>query len=500
MLLLVGGVGCARHGGPRDEAPHVAVLAVSVAESPQELLERVLAVDLDAPAGVFVVCTSPDEPEEQLLVESPEAALHHELAVRGLLADVAYTCQVRPLGGGDAVEVGFTASGPDVPAFEVEDPEGAAGGWTLFNTQAGASNDEGSWLLVVDADGRVRWSYFVVGPLVGDIDVELIDGATAVHVGGGWAWFLEDQPNRGVFRDLDLSGDTLLERALPDFGLGFNHHSEKLADGSYLSNVGSVNHSATDEWNGVGIERWDPERGLVWTWDSQSLVDAGELAPPADPTDDTPWHANALAWVEDPGGEAVWVSLFVAQELWRLDPATGARTHTFGPHGDFVLQDRDGDALPVDQWSYVQHGPEFTADGRVLMLDNGRDRPVDVPYSRIVEYQLDLEAGVATLLWDWTEPGWYDPVQGDADWLPNGDVLVTRSFSQARTPDSPDVSQVLELRPPADGDPGEVVWRMRWTDPGWQVFRAERYDACALFPNGRYCPAVAARIAALVPE
>ncbi|MEQ1569682.1 MAG: aryl-sulfate sulfotransferase, partial [Myxococcota bacterium] len=459
------------------------------------LLERTLVVD--GAGAAWAECSDPTDPEEQLLVESDGVGPHHELVVRGLRADSRYQCVVHLDGRSSAAT--FATGRPPVPAFEVTDPAGASEPYTLFNTQRGATSVDGTWLLIVDPDGAVRWSYLVGFDLIGDVDAELEDEGQTVHLGGGWGWFDVDQPNRGVFRDVDLSGQTLLDRTEPAFGLGFNHHSEKLDDGSYLSLTGAENTDGVTTWYGVGIEQWHPEAGLQWTWSSQQLVDAGVVAPP-EPTEKLPFHANSVSFVDDAWGSAVWVSLYGARQIWRLDRATGDRTHVFGPEGDLTLLDPQGAPLGPEQWSWVQHDPDYGPDGSILLYDNGQDRPVDVPYSRVAEFAVDLDARTATLLWDWTEPGWYDPVLGDADWLPNGDVLVTRGFRVGWTPDSPDVSQVLELRPPRDGAAAEVVWRLRWTDPDWPTFRAARYDGCALFANARYCPAVAARLRALRGE
>jgi hypothetical protein len=386
----------------------------------------------------------------------------------------------------------FTPEGPPVPPFEVTKPDGASQPYTLLNTQQGAISPTGSWLLIVDPEGGVRWAYPVGTDLVGDLDAEVVDGGVAVHVGGGWGWFDEDLPHRGVFRDVDLSGETLLDRAVPDFGLGFNHHSEKLADGSYLSLTGSMNTDGVESWYGVGIEHWHPTEGLRWTWSTQSLLDAGVLVPPPQPGSETPYHANSVSFVDDAWGEGVWVSLYAAREVWRLDHATGERTHVFGPNGDFTLLDAAGQPLGPEHFTYVQHDPDYGPDGKVLMYDNGQGRPVAEPYSRVVELQLDLDARTATVLWEWTEPGWYDPVLGDADYLPNGNVLVTKGFNLNWSPEGGDVSQVVELKPP-----DEVVWRLKWTSEEWPTFRAQRYDGCLLFANGRYCEAVAERIAEL---
>ena len=149
-----------------------------------------------------------------------------------------------------------------------------------------------------------------------DLDAELWfgdDGEPTVHLGGGWAWFDLDQPNRGVFRDVDLSGNVLLDHAQPVFGLGFNHHSERLPDGSYLSLTGSENVLGEDQWYGVGIEQWDPRTGW-WSWSSQHLVDQGVLGVPEDGVK-TPYHSNSVSFVSDEAGEGAWVSLYAARRL-----------------------------------------------------------------------------------------------------------------------------------------------------------------------------------------
>lgn len=480
---------------PVDGCP--LVHQVEVQTSPGNLLERRLVVDLrperlDGPTPVFATCTADAVPDELHLAESTVDDDHPTLVVRGLLGDTDYTCDVHATCGGPKVTVTFTPTSPPIPAFEATSAgTGPSQPYTLFNTQEGAYTTTGAWLVIVDPEGRPRWSYSVGNDTVGDIDAEVEDGGTTIHLGGGWAYFDFDQPNRGVFRDIDLSGNTLLDHPEPLFGIGFNHHSDKLDDGSYLSLTGSENHLGDDSWYGVGIEQWHPDDGLRWTWSTQQLVDDGTLGAPAD-DERTPYHSNSVSFVSDTAGEGAWVSLYKAREIWRLDRATGARTHVFGPNGDFVLQDVDGNPLGDEDWSWVQHDPDWAGDGRVVMYDNGQGRPTESLYSRVVEYRVDLEALTVTLLWDWTEPGWYDPVLGDADYLPNGNILVTKGFNDRWTPNRDDVSQVVELHPP-----DEVVWRLKWTSRFWPTFRAARYDGCLLFANARYCPAVAARVAAL---
>jgi hypothetical protein len=454
------------------------------------VLERHFTVTLDAPGQVWLACTSDTIPEEIHLLESSEAATSHELVLHGILADHAYTCEAHAACGGEPLAVAFQTGIPEeLPQFEVlSNPEfEMSGAYTLFNTQAGCGN-EIVWLVIVDPDGRVRWTYPVGGNLLSDVDAYLIDPQT-LHMGGGWGLFDQGSPNRGVFRTIDLSGQVLIERTEPDFGLGFNHHSEPLSDGSYLTITGEIDTDGQDSWNGVGVEHWHPEQGLLWTWGSQPLVDAGLLEDSFDFLG-LPYHANAVSFHTDALGDALWMSNFGEEELWRIDRATGERTHRFGHGGDFILIDASGVALPDAEFPYVQHGPDYQED-RVLVYDNGTGRPGG-SYSRVAEYQLDLVNLQATLLWSWTEPGWNNPILGDADYLPGGNVLVTQGFNSCLDPFGNDVSELVELSPPSG-----QVWRLKWPSRTHTTYRAERYQGCDVFANARYCPDVATRLAEL---
>ncbi len=456
------------------------------------LLERRLEVTLDGPADVWIACTSPDDPEERHLLESAGPDDAHSFALRGLLAETTYTCNAHAACGGRAPAVTFTTERPSgVPVLTStvtagQTPEGA---YTLFNQQPGSCvASPATYVTIVDPDGRLRWLYAVEDPLVLDLDVQVFDH-DKVHFGGGWGIFDLDQPNRGVFRDVDLSGEVLIDRELPDFGLGFNHHSERLADGTYLSLTGHTDTDGDETWNGVGVELWSPTDGLVWTWDSGALALAGEVLPPTRIEDlvlPSPYHANAATLLADAHGDALWLSIYGYEALWRIDRATGERTHVFGHDGDFTLRDTTGQRLPASEYPWVQHGPDYKPDGHVLVYDNGVDRPGGGT-SRVAEYQLDLDTLEATLLWSWTEPSWYSTVVGDADYLPGGHVLVAQGHSNCAEPRRGE-TEIVELAPP-----GTVVARLTWPNDDWALYRAERYDGCAMFDNARYCATLSAR-------
>ncbi len=466
---------------------------VRVEDGPVVRPHKVLTVDLDAAAGMWVTCQRDDDDREVILVEQHEVAATHRVDLLGLAAGTSYTCTVHVDGSPHTLDFPLDVEAvPEAPAFTVERHPTLemSGAWTMVNTAGGCFQNDDALVIIADPDGRHRWVYNLGPGYVIDIDASLTPDGN-VHMGGGWGLLDENQGNRGVFRTVALDGTTLVDRTEPDFGLGFNHHSEPMDDGSTLSLTTSWMDDGAHQWYGVGVERWHPDQGLVWSWSTQPMVDAGILT--WRPGQDNPYHANSVEWLTDQEGDALMVSLYMAQEIWRIDRNTGLRTWRLGPGGDFDLVDPDGNPLPDEEWFYVQHDPEWTPDGRVLLYDNGYQRP-GTDYSRVAEYQVDPATRTATLLWSWTEPNFYNPVVGDADRLPNGHVLVAKGFVICWTPGSPDVSAVVEIDPAS----GEVVWRMSWPDRTMAMFRAERYDGCALFANNtRYCPAAADRLAEL---
>jgi len=472
--------------------PGVCPTIVEVSSAAGELLlDGVVTVELDTDGDVWVICTLDSDPDEQHLVESTSASTQHELHVLGLAENSHYNCEVRPACDGASSET-FEIETQGIDEHDgwtvTREPVGEMSGvYTLFNDAPGCVDNPENRLFIIDPDGRVRWTYDIGNGYIIDLDHAYI-GDGVMHIGGGWGLFEENAAHRGIMRQIDMTGNVLLERTEPDFGLGFNHHSEVLDDGQIVSLTTSRDTDGNEEWYGVAVEQWDPATAAVtWSWTSQQLFDDGTFGVP---NTHTPYHANSLTYRDDVHGSAVWISLYHGQMLWRVDRPTGDLTHQFGPGGDFTLYDTDGAALPVNQWHYVAHDPDYV-DNRILLYDNGVDRPGG-SYSRVVEYEVDLNANTAVLLWSWTEPGWYSPVIGDADYQDNGNVLVTRGQVWCIALND-NTSALIEL----DGQTHEPVWRLDYNTRLNGIFRSERYDGCELFANAKYCPDVAERIATL---
>jgi hypothetical protein len=83
------------------------------------------------------------------------------------------------------------------------------------------------------------------------------------------------------------------------------------------------------------------------------------------------------------------------------------------------------------EWYSNQHGVDFTADGRMLVYDDGTYKATDVPRSRLAEYQFTAPASEgdpwsARQIWSWDGGAspFYSYSPADVDYLPNGNLLV----------------------------------------------------------------------------
>lgn len=457
-------------GTPPPSCP-VATVEVSPGLLPTQ---RAFAVELDVPAPIALLCVDDADPAEAHLLESP-AATSHELRLSGLAYDTAYTCEISPLCG-EPEEVAFRTDPvtEGVPTLQVDvDPVlGMTGAYTLMPFMADTCNGPGVVVGIWDADGRPRWGWLLPPGL--QLDVEALldpDGRTIVWGGGG-------DPAGGA-RILDLWAGELYATSFPE-DPDFSHDAKRLPDGRLLTLEWRDNSGAGEDWLGFAVRVHDPLTGRIdLDFSSQALVDAGVLRTAGGFLDQDPYHANA---VELDGDELV-VGMCFDRSILAVDPATAEVRWRFGAGQGWTVQDDDGVLLGEDALPQCTHGFEV-AGTRLLLYDNGRDRGA----SQVVEWDLDVDALVATRRWAWTEPGWFSEIWGDVDALGNERVLVT----QANRCTSPVPTQIVEV----DRATGAVASRITFPARAG-TYRSERYDGCELFANARFCPAVAERRAAL---
>jgi len=490
MALLL--VGC---GGGDGEGRGGTVVSSSTAAAPtvtlgtsNQRLAIPLEVTLDGLGRVEVACTRDDVPEEVLVARSDLAQSVHGLLVQGGAAGATYQCAVQgPSGGVTTVSVTL----PSLPEpFGVEVTVPAPAGTPPFLTLyadllpcAESVGDADAHVVMVDHRGEARWWMEVPEPMPSiDLDVRLLEPEGWVHMAGGWGTGNEEIPHRGIFRTVDLTGEVQHERAEVGFGLGFNHHSERMDDGSFATLSFDLITDGVEEKRAPAIEWWDPTSGeLTRTWTAQQLIDEGLRFD--DLTDLGVWAANSFELADDPLGQGLYVSVVSADEVWRLDPTSGSLTHRIGAYSGWTLFDVDGSELGADGWFSFQHDPEVARDGRMLVHDNGGNRGLGPVESRVLELELDFARHEAQVVWEWTEPGWGNRFVGDADRLATGTVAITQGYFHCLS-GSDGHSSVVEVDPATD----EVVWRLDWTHPEAAPYRSERVDLCTWLPNARDCP------------
>ncbi len=458
-----------------DSGAEGLVLGCEVSDHPDLVTSKTVEVELSDPSTARLVCTLQGDPHERHVLESEQTTTTHRFVLHGLLAASNYECLVDLGEDGASLAATFSTDPlPDWVRLPVLDGDPAAswGAYTLLNHFVGGKKVDEQKLVIFDCHGRVRW-YLDVRDDITNVDVSYVGDGQLLY-GGGFG---------GPPRIVDLDGDVIWESEGPYIGKSHHHDVEMLPSGRVASLVTTSNQDGSTAWTGFGVEIVDvPSGALVWSYDSQQAVDAGELETGAG----DPYHANALQVVEVDGVlQDVYVNLRDINTFVRIDPVTERFAWTLGPDGDFDLVQDDGTPAGEGDWFYWPHAPEVDGD-RVLFFDNRNPRP-DEETSRGVEFTLDLDDRTARVSWEWTERDFREQAWGDIDRLPSGDVLLGIGHCAACSASDPQSrTAVVEV----DRSTGEVIWRLRWEDDTDGLYRAQRLSGCELFANAATCPSL----------
>lgn len=473
--------------GPCATEPGLAVAGALAIPGPNTN-DAQISLHLTEEAAVAVLCTSDEDPADQHLVESGVASRTHSLRVQGLRPEEPYTCRAAPtcpVMGDYPIELSFTTGAPpSLPRLEVTvDPAlGMTGYWTLLPYEGGGGCGGTSHLAIYDADGVPRWWYRL--PQGAFVDVEALwhpEDRTIVW-GGGWL-------REGAARVVDLwEGDTYVTPSWPRSV--YHHDAKRLPDGRILTlEEADDRWGPYYEWTGFAIRAHDPATGtLSLDVHSQRYVDEGWLRFAGGAWWDTdPYHANWMDLYEDPvEGDVLYVSLCNDRSILALDAATGDVRWKLDAFGGWTALDPTGAPAP-ERFALPQcaHGLEVLGRDVLLVYDNGADRS----FSQVTELHVDAAAREVRVGWQWWEPGWHEGSLGDVDDLGNGRVLVTMGHPECWSESPGDRSAVVEV----DRATGRVASRLELPDPDGVLYRAERYDGCALFSSVEACPALGDR-------
>ena len=445
--------------------------AIGVIPNPNNTLSALVTVETTSEVSVYVSFES--EGLGPFQTGATEPGTSHMLTVVGMRQTRDYTLRIQANVDGDvhtAPDIVFTTGEVpgSIPEFEVMVTNEAlvTPGITLFGLATATHDPNEPMYMGVDEAGEIVWYY---NDVEADHDITnrearlLRDGRILVSIKNG-------------FRLIDLAGNTLREiKGGPNVGSGL-HHDVILLENNNFAALGTEQQTITVPelggdvlLRGDTIVELDANNDVQWKWSAFDHLDTqsfpGQLAKKKKKKKgDHDWtHANALQSVDD--GTALLMSLRHQHEVVKIDRATGEIMWRLGPFGDFELLD--------GEWFYAQHAPELYDDGRILIHDNGNERPNSPPYySRGVMYQLDFEAMTATQLWSYTCPE-YGSFLGDIDLLESGNILVTnggiRLQGQGAPPGDGRILEVTQEPEP------ELVWELRAKEAF--IYRSERISS-----------------------
>ena len=502
-----------------------ATATATVEPGPVSTLSAVIEVRADEP--VRPTATAVAGGHEVRVPAPEEAAEDVELALVGLRPETEYEITV------DGVEepLTFTSGAlpddfPPLRLAEVDaDADAIASGLTLLSLKPwspapsgrGSAPAAGGYLAAVDHEGFVVWYHPTE---VGVLDARMLPSGNVMFTYDEVALREIDVLGRTV---RELAGRVALDRAPTDpFG------RPRTSGDATRVETDSVHHDATPLPNGnvvllstelremtgpaqcdepAGeatyqiiadvIVEIDPDSGEVakeWplldVYDpferpgSELCIEGSPFAPPnffyADVEGVRDWtHANSVVLDEERNELVVSARHLSAVFALRYedddDGPAGQLLWELGPDGTLEL---DGEP------SYYQHAAEVLRDDELLVYDNGNSRPSAPisgggapPYSRGVIYELDRDGGTARQVWEHRleHPDGrpvFTAFLGDADQLPNGNILLTHgAIGDAQGRFTARIVEVVR-------DSGEVVFDLTVGDEAsqWTVYRSERFE------------------------
>ena len=377
LLLALTAIGC-----PVDEVQklHPATpRRLDVHEHPTNSLGRIVEWYTEVPTTSRVEY-GPDG-DYRYVVEDDELVTFHQLTLFGLQADSTNRLLLHSeTEDGDTGQTRGLAVTTDPLPFDFVGSAMVANhthamqpGWTLATVIEGQPVKHAA-AVIFDQDGEAVWYHAVEGSdLRADLVAQLVDG-DRVLVGAAVP------PDQGPV-EVDLAGVVQWEGPIQPEGVAtvdsMHHDFSKLENGNYLALRYGYEDGLTDV-----LEEIDAEGEAVWAWNTGDHADVlGDAYP----------HGNA-AFV-DFEDDVVYFNARNTSALYKIDRATGDVLWTLGSDGDFEFV---GDhELP---WFELQHAPEMTAEGTILLFDNGSE---ERGFSRVLEYALDEDEMTAEIVWEY---------------------------------------------------------------------------------------------------
>jgi len=383
------------------------------------------------------------------------------IPVLGLMPETNYTLVLQAIGAdGTTVESDsascLTGALPStLPAFAVSEQAGTELGYTMIgliqglfsgsSSSGGESSTPIAGPLIVDHTGRIVWYREGFEGAVTDWQKQP-DGTYTAAINQIYIPELGYNDNR--YFQLDSLGNVIRTYS----ALGWptdNHELRLLSNGDALLMANNSQSMDLTPWGGRPsvvvfgdvLQRISPTGGQLFAWDALNGLDIGSTDPlilqdlaDADSLDFT--HANAIDVSAD---GSYLISLRNLSQVIKVNQSGSIVWRLGGVNSDFQFVND-----PLGRFS-LQHGMRELPNGNILLFDNGVGH--QPPQSRAVEYQLDLNAMTATLVWQYdADPHLFGPFLGFTQRLANGNTLITYGAHPV----------IREVNPA-----GEVVWELQ---------------------------------------
>jgi len=284
--------------------------------------------------------------------------------------------------------------------------------------------------MTVEGDGATQ---YMLAPLIG-----AVTGPVIIDPQGRVVWYHEDTRGLDIYRAriledgsgviyaaASVSGDPSADSTLVKVPWDGSSETEVpvpllahdfvfLPDGTITAVAVEYGDSPDGEVRGDRLVEIAPDGTVTDLWTSWDCFDPA-VEPGDDPELGWTW-VNALDY--DEAEDAYYVGIRNFSSIMKLDRATMSC--------GWIVGDQAA-TIDIDGRRFI-HQHQFEIEGRrLLVFDN---EGLGGTASRAIEYDLDVDAGVATEVWSYEpDPSIYSFVLGDVHRYDDGDTLVTWSVA-----------------------------------------------------------------------
>jgi hypothetical protein len=454
LTVLTALSGCVGDEVPGDESPVDFDFSVSAHDNNVLMVKAIVITDEETSVSIQFESTETAELE----TSKTSASTEHDITVVGLRPETQYqfTALITSQSGEITTSEPQPFTTPSLP-FELPDiqlqtsSDASYPGVTFF-----AVSGSDARFLAVDEAGIPVWYFH-------NTDAPMLSNSPAIkYLGDNQLMLLL---NSAVWI-IDMAGNILSKYELPVY----HHDATLLENGNIMVLTNEYEEFNGKSLKGDRIQEYSPAGNLVWEWSSFEHLDTdrfpGELSTRTGLDGAMEWtHSNSIREQQNDGS----LLLSVRSQSWvvNIDHASGNINWILGSEEGTTKESLQDKFITLEEgsWMSAQHAPMQTANGDYLIYDNRNEAElagID-NNSRAVKYQVNPATMTATQIWE-SVVDKYTKSLGDADELPNGNILMT-----AGGPGSNDNAYLVEV---TAAEPSQVVWELHVNNES--IYRAER--------------------------